>query len=643
MNGPGESAKTSPPDSQQEIPIFHLCVPSALKESLQGLIFTDVFNTLKEKYGLDQERFTVRIHSQEGWSIPELLDKASKKEMDIFIGQMMYTKGTQNQLDKAGFRHKNLAASSVEVLIWNPDMEKRRFLEELSLKLADETILKKYNIINQGSASDLRRGSFILAIPPALKSLVEEVVSDTVKTLAGRNEINQKDLTVQIKSNINTPEDIQNELASGRRVVCISPFVLLDKGAKKFFQKKIGTAAVGVICSKQLTGLTDLTSHTLVDILAGKIGDWAQISKELNGKIIIYTPAQYAIQLRLLLDRRTRETLKIIEEGTVLETINEVAQNKNSLGIIPLVDIARLDLSRVNLLSIDEISPADKKSIERYSCTITYHLIYNQDIATHPFLKELTNKLDEDATLRKYNIHNYLVISAVVNLVGPLNSIISGIFNNSNDKDKKYTRRFIVKDKDRYWTKETSDIVISGEPSRQRLFGKADFSIQQIGKHALVVITSKSTANPINLSTGALKDILSGKIDDWSKISPDLNGKIVVYTDYEPFIQTLLKMDESLKCVEKLPAEVITKVAEDENILGVIRSEGINEAEKKGLHLVLIDGISPREAGEYPYFTPIYLMYNNALESDEILQPFLKEFRNALINENTLKELGIWK
>jgi len=399
--GPSDPAKASVTASDKEITIFHLCVPASIKESIQSIVFTDVFNILKEKYGPDQERFTVRIHSEEGWGIPELLDKASKKEMDIFIGPMTYTKKIQTRLDIAGLRHKKLSATSAEIIVWDPLMEKHRFFDVLSLKLAEEPALKKYNILTSEDPSHYEKESHLRIY--AVSTVVEQL-----KTII---------------------QDVRGTLKSNK-MNDIEGFVINERG-------------------------------------------------------------------RLLPD---------------------------------MIDI-----------------------------------------------------------------------------------IIGGI--NKTDKDR---------------------------------LEKAGFRFQPIGNEALVIVTSKTASGPINISSSTLRDILTGKIDIWSKVSIGLDGEIIVYSHSLNFIQRSLKMDAPIKAVKTKIAEVINKASENNNVLGIICSEGASQAREKGLTFVSIDGMLPTnlellKTGKYPYTAAYYIGYDSVLEADESSRGFLKEFIRVMNDEKTLEKLNVWK
>ena len=101
-----ETVKETPaqPFFAQPEQLFKISVLSALEGPVREIV-SDTFKSLLDKYGANQERFTVRITPDADNIGPDLLDEAAGKETDIFITHIGINEKTKAALAQTEFKY----------------------------------------------------------------------------------------------------------------------------------------------------------------------------------------------------------------------------------------------------------------------------------------------------------------------------------------------------------------------------------------------------------------------------------------------------------------------------------------------------------------------------------------------------------
>jgi ABC-type phosphate transport system substrate-binding protein len=531
-------------------------------------------------------------------------------------------------------------------LAWNVAIEKHKFVEELLKQMSERKTLAKFNI---------KPKNVIIVVPPTLESLLVSIISETNKTLNGKYQLPEQETIIKysgrglsqemdvfIGTFVDTPEDF-----------------LSDKDGYNWNQ--IGTIPVGVIMSKSVSGVTNISSETLKAILTGKINDWSELSPELKGKITVYTSRkEKMIESILKVTGEIKAT-----ESLLKEVYSRVAEDKNSMGIIPLMGLTKELRDKINVLSIDNVSPTEETVVEtkEYPYQMPFYIVWKNGLESNKFFEEFVPKWKDKELLLKYNVYKVdeMVLGVSRILVEPIKEIVSKIFKALEMKDSKW--RGPVK------VTSSCDMMSLGEVWGLMEQGKVDMHIgsldyteekkgqleskgicsRKIGVAPLGVIVSVTNTGVTDLTSALLADILKGKIDAWSKINPSLSGKINIY--YSSRLKGMIQEGLRIPGEIKNPVEdglgqreVLSGVTHDENGLGIIPLIGRNESNLKNVIVLSINNLLPVEKsikdGKYPVI-PYYLFWNKNGESGKFGK-FIEAFNKIFDDKESLQKYNIW-
>ena len=501
---------------------------------------------------------------------------------------------------------------------------------------------------------------FKISVLSALEGPVREIVSDTFKSLLDKYGANQERFTVRITPDAdNIGPDLLDEAAGKETDIFITHIGInektkaaLDKTGFKY--KRIGFVPYGVIVSKSLSGLTELNSTALGDILNGRINDWSGLSDKLTGKINICLTANFSIMVGV--EMPSSKELYVNSSG---EIINRVARDVNSMGIIPLSGINPADNAEITVLKINGLQSSDKDVVVsgRYPYTAALYLMWKPEMENHNFFKEFAAGLDDAAALEKYYILKNDALSFRVSsgFEKPCNGIVSDIFNKLKDKYNIPPAQFIIRNTDDIkGIKKGVDIYIqyfyNSELNKKHLEALG-FNNYEIGYVPHAFVTSGDVKAITNLDSAQLKNIIAGQVNEWSKISAGLEGRINIWCYRKATLGRWVGLNRNINVREADPKEILNAVNRDKNVLGVVpllALKGLPGVNPNNFNILSIDNVLPTDeeavkSGRYHYTTPYYLIWDRALESDDASKKLLDELKAVLADRTIINKYSIYR
>ncbi|MBI4833222.1 MAG: hypothetical protein HY811_00150 [Planctomycetes bacterium] len=487
-----------------------------------------------------------------------------------------------------------------------------------------------------------------ISAPSGLKKNFEEITSDIFKILAEKDSAKQGKFAVRIEPKENIMDTLET-IPPKKYDIFISSLMVGNTKQdalpeKTYPYKKLGLTPIAVITAKPAQeNITDLSLTSLMDILSGKTDDWSKINPKASGKITVYATFRHNVSAWLNFSEQPQ-----VSQKPVSQIIEHLSEDKNSLAIIPMVELAESDLKNLTILSIDGILPTRETLINGlYPYSIACYLVWKPEIAEHVFFQELSAYLAKKDILEKQQIYQADIILAVLpDMAKAVSGLIPKISKDAGLPDFKA----MIKPDDSASSVLQADITLFYSNSKylKAYLGKRNFHYYPIGIIPNRLIVSDKLADMENMSSEKLKGILSGKITDWSEISTDLKGKITVYSLRKRFFDSYLKIPPPLAITMKCSTgQIIDLASQDKNSLGIVIITDQTQLNTSKVKTLKIDGISPLDeeaikSGKYPYVSPCYIVWDNAIESDKKIKKFLDAFKKTFDNELTLKKYNIY-
>ncbi|MBI5779648.1 MAG: hypothetical protein HZA49_09375 [Planctomycetes bacterium] len=482
---------------------------------------------------------------------------------------------------------------------------------------------------------------FYLSVPSPMEESMKKMVMDIYGTLKNNPATKQEKFTVRLEAiSENFSRTMAGEITDKEGIFIapiISPPATENTPAKiGRSYKKLGITPLIVVTAKSDKGLANLTSSSLRNIISGKADDWSKVSDKLTGKITVYAPFGLGILETVPLPDKI-----VLAEAQTSKIIKLVAEEKNSIAVIPLAGLTETELQRLNILRVDNILPTDGQAVLTgdYPYILPLYLFWTPKISKHPFFGEF-NKRFNGETVRGYRIFQRDIILIRLAAEKSVRDDILTLFNSLG----------LPKDFAVYFPEQTGGMAKKGvtiwighigeeEKMLSTYAGEWGFSHKKIGVVPRVAIIPKSSADLQNISAADLSGIITGKITDWTKISQKLSGKITVYratqiTDWAPAITTY--------------REVINSVSQDKQGIGMVPLDSLTAPDKEKVSILSIDDILPTDSGavktgKYPLLSSAYLLWDKTIETDESSKKLLEGLTKSLADEVTLKKFSIYQ